>query len=220
MTPMRRLLVVAAILCSCSAYSQTHYVAGHFTKSGKYIAGHYVKDRSGSGSKMQAEGRHKETRSYPGHISENGTYVEPHTRQVWVSSKPKMPVTPHAPTGPKKTAAQRRAEKIAAGQHQEPTQYPGHAAPDGHYIPPHTGKVWVKSSESAKPSQTGAKGTDPTPTTTIQPTPEKKPRKSEEQVESEMKAAGRHREHRYYPEHQGKDGHTIKAHWQWVWVKD
>lgn len=31
---------------------------------------------------------------------------------------------------------------------------------------------------------------------------------------------GRHREHRFYEGHYAADGHYIKPHWRWVWVKD
>lgn len=43
--------------------------------------------------------------------------------------------------------------------------------------------------------------------------------KPADEVAREEEAKGRHREHRYYPGHYAKDGHYIKPHWQWVWVK-
>ncbi|HTQ10914.1 MAG TPA: hypothetical protein VMI31_12635, partial [Fimbriimonadaceae bacterium] len=65
------------------------------------------------------------------------------------------------------------------------------------YIPGHTSKggKWIPGHQSKK-------------------------KKSPGEVQDEMTSKGYHREHRYYPGHYAADGHYVKPHREWVWVKD
>lgn len=80
---------------------------------------------------------------------------------------------------------------------------PAHIDKHGKWIPAHEVKD-RKQSNTPKTINKGLVDGYKTP---------KKPRNSPET------RPGLHKEHRYYPGHTGKDGHYIKPHWQWVWVK-
>ena len=236
---MRALVALALIWCAVGAIAQ-RYVPGHFTKTGRYAAGHWTKARRHSSgtthrrkssstaeADMIGQDRHKESRHYPGHVDSKGKYVPGGDRSVWVRDG-EAPATHRQ----RRSGEQVTADMVSAGKHQEERFYPGHYAKDGHWVAPRSRRAWVDKTDAGSRQPVTPMTSDPASSSrssSVGPSagdndfPHESPvksRKSAEEVEAEMKAQGRHREHRYYPDHYAKDGHLIKAHWQWVWVKD
>jgi len=114
------LLLAVSVISAASA--QDRYVYGHYTKSGKYVPGHYVRPRNNSGTTNTVP-----LRFVPQHATKSGKIVPGHYQ------------------GPKKTKEQIASEAISQGRHREMKNYPGHYAPDGHWVKPHSRWVWVKN---------------------------------------------------------------------------